>query len=632
MIAFATLALLTLAATGLGAATLRGLDLLGNLDARETVPWSFGIGFGWLGLLVWVAYAVGITGTTGLSVLLGVAALPSLLLVRRLPRPGRAPGWFGLAVVFGLAAALSMDLVEGMAPPVDADSMAYHFYRPQQFIAWNEIRFIPFALTGAVPLGVQLAYLPALRIGGEQALTLWCFLSGWMAVWMVYGLVRRAAPPAWAGAIALVFATIPAMLYSAGSGHAEPRQILFVTIAVIAAAEAVKSGSARWIILAGLAAGFFTASKYTGLLLMAACGLVVLFGPHRIRNLALFSIAAFAVSCAWYLRNYIHTGDPVFPALFNLLPYHQDIPWGAAQQSAMDFRFGKEVAVPPGLFWMLAYPFKATFDPLPIWEAARTGFGPFPVLFGLLALVGLYRRRTVSGTLAVSLAILVLFYVIWFHLGGAQRVRHLLPVFGLAAAGLGIAGWRAVENSRLVVPAALALAAISVIQLGGQALFTKPFAGYLASGETRRDFHLRTIDHYDAIDWINRNLGPGDLVLHENRRTNYLYEVPAYYVDNALQAVIDIAPASPVDAARFLEQATAIGATYILLTPDLVEPPNPDRQGMAVYVRKLIAAGCTREVKRFETRLMWSRTLGGDGSQPSSALLLQLEPDGCNPG
>ena len=102
-------------------------------------------------------------------------------------------------------------------------------------------------------------------------------------------------------------------------------------------------------------------------------------------------------------------------------------------------------------------------------------------------------------------------------------------------------------------------------------------------------------------------------MLHENRRTNYLYDVPAYYVDNALQAVIDIAPASTVDAVRFLKQATAIGATHILLTPDLVEPPNPDRQGMAVYVRKLIAAGCTREVRRFETRLMWSRTLGGAG-------------------
>lgn len=632
MIALATLALLTLAATGLGAATLRVLGLLDSLDRRETVPWCFGIGFGWLGLLVWAAYAAGITGATGLSALLAAAALPSLFLVRRLPRPGRAPGWLGLAIFVGLAAALSMDLVEGLAPPVDADSMAYHFYRPLQFIGWGEIRFIPFALTGAVPLGVQLAYLPALEIGGEQALTLWCFLSGWMAVWMVYGLVRRAAPPAWSGAVALVFATVPAMLYSAGAGHAEPRQILFVTIAAVAAAETVRTGSIRWVLLAGLAAGFFAASKYTGLLMMAACGLLILSGPSRLRNLVLFSAAAAVVSSAWYLRNYLHTGDPVFPALYQLLPYRADFPWGDAQQLEMGRRFGAEVPVPPGLFWILAYPFKATFDPLPIWEAARTGFGVFPVLFGMLAAIGAYRRRTNAGIICSIMAIAFIFYVLWFYFGGAQRVRHLLPLYGILAAGFGIAGWRAVERSRLLYPAALALAAISVIQLGGQALFTKPFASYLVSGESKRDFYLRTIDHFAAIDWINHNLGPDSLVLHELRRTNYLFQVPSYYVDGALQAVIDMAPDSSPEAARFLHQATAFGATHVLIAPGISGIPDLERPGMANLVRELVQDGCAQPVRKFDTRLVWSRTLGSSGALPSDAVLVKLTPDGCNPG
>ena len=67
------------------------------------------------------------------------------------------------------------------APPADADTLAYHFVVPRKFLLDATLNFIPRAIDGAVPLLVQMTYVPALALGGEGAATLWALVSGWAA-------------------------------------------------------------------------------------------------------------------------------------------------------------------------------------------------------------------------------------------------------------------------------------------------------------------------------------------------------------------------------------------------------------------------------------------------------------------
>ena len=63
----------------------------------------------------------------------------------------------------------SLDLLEGLLPHGDADTLAYHFAMPKLMSETGGIVFTPRAVDGAVPLLIQMTYVPMLLIGGALA-------------------------------------------------------------------------------------------------------------------------------------------------------------------------------------------------------------------------------------------------------------------------------------------------------------------------------------------------------------------------------------------------------------------------------------------------------------------------------
>ena len=133
---------------------------------------------------------------------------------------------------------------------------------------------------------LHMTYGAALGIGGELTLTLWAMVTGWAAGLMVYGVARRFADRAGALASAVV---------------------------LVAGRE---SGSWRTIAVAGMLAGFFVGAKYFGLIFAGAAGLVLLFHSQGIRFAFVFGVAVIVAGAQWYIWNWWHSGDPVFPSLF----------------------------------------------------------------------------------------------------------------------------------------------------------------------------------------------------------------------------------------------------------------------------------------------------------------------------
>ena len=65
----------------------------------------------------------------------------------------------------GIALVLGGDLLEGLAPPADADSLAYHFTLPKAILAEGRLVPIYQAMEGTIPLLLQMTYLVALGTG-----------------------------------------------------------------------------------------------------------------------------------------------------------------------------------------------------------------------------------------------------------------------------------------------------------------------------------------------------------------------------------------------------------------------------------------------------------------------------------
>ena len=417
MIAPLSLALQIAACVGFGGVVLRALGMLKELTTWERAVWAFAMGYGVLG---WLLFFVGIAEfyqPLPLFLLLGLGTL-GLFSFRGALAPISSPvdseEWalINWALMVALGVALIFNLAQGLSPPADADSMAYHFALPKQFLNEGRLSFVERAMDGAAPLLNQMTYIPALAIGGEKGLTLWTMASEWGATALLYLVSRHYLDQRWSLAVGVIFLTTPAVVYGGGSGQVEVRNAMFAIMAAISVARAVTTGDARYAALAGLGVGFFMAGKYIGLLFALACGLSILLQRRWFLHGLVLTIVAMVAGGQWYVWNIIHTGDPFFPLLFGTLDYSAVPFWGQEQHAALQKLFlENEQAVPSNFSWLALYPFVATFSGFPQFESGRTGLGPFILLLLPFALAGAwqFRQRLNRHPLLVVASITVLF-------------------------------------------------------------------------------------------------------------------------------------------------------------------------------------------------------------------------------
>jgi len=641
MIAAAVVGLMVAACIGWGTLLLRSAGVFATLSRSERIAWAFALGVGALG---WIVFPLALV-TVNTGVLLAVLLLPALLLLvsgqgaSLVPAPPAGASLDAATAFLLMVAAAVMigDFAEALSPPADADSTAYHFATPALFLEAGRVFFIPRATDGAAPLLPHMTYMVALALGGERALTLWCAVSGWAAAALSYTSARRSLPRHWSLVIAVIVLTLPAMLYGGGTGQVEPRIVLFVLVAGFAAADALQRQSLGAAALAGLAAGFYAGSKYFGLIFIAAVGLTLLIRRRPSLPLLLtFTAAASLAGGQWYLWNWWHTGDPLFPALFGHVAYVAGTPWSAAQQAYfLDVFQGREWAVPANLFWLLAYPVAATLAPFGEFDAGRVGLGPYLLLVLPLAVAGVWAGRGVLGRSALLTVaiILVLSYALWFFASPSQRVRHLLPLVPLAVIVLTVAAERATRTwSVLRAPLIAAVAFTLLLQASAQGLYVMNHLRHLVSGENRDAFLLRNVSEFAVAQAINSALGKENRVLLINRQLNYFLEVPYFYGHPQGEARIELR-ADSVDPELFRKQLAAQGVTHILtpLRNSGAAGSGPEG-GIDILSAELIERGCAIMRQEIDSRRVTSRSLAvkeEDFEIKSKFYLLELTPSRC---
>ncbi len=613
MIAILVVLLQTLACLGYGALILRATGVNTELPAAERVTWALGLGTGVVG---WLAFPLGIGGQfngAGYGLLLGPGVIAAAIARTWLCETWREfrswqPDRTEAALLSFVAVMTALFLASALAPPTDADSLTYHFYVAKDFDRLGRIEFIPRAVDGAVPMLVQLSYVPVYGLGGETAMTLWTFVTGLISALLLFTLARRHLEPAWSLALVALYISVPAYVYGAGSGQVEVRLVAFVMIAAFSLQAAMNTGRLNHVVVCAIAVGFFMGAKYTGLIFALACGIVIVMQRRWLSHGLVLTLVACVVGGQWYLWNAINTGDPVFPMLFETLHARIDYRfWDAAQHRVfVDTYLTLEKVLAPNLLNLIAYPVIATFFDSGGLEASKTGLGPFAILALPFAAAGLWRARGRIGRhpLFVVGALVAVFYVAWFFAGSPQRVRHLLPFYPLVLIVLGVAASSGARSASLASALGLGIAAVLVIQLGGAALFSYSTVMHLIRGESRAAYLERSITGFAAVNWLNTRLGSTDRVLTAQRELSYLLGAPTYFAHPYTQALVRLeTPAT--DTASLARQLSHVSVTYLLL------PERDFQTGTAL--QRLVAKGCVRTLETFATRRLASRTLSTAG-------------------
>jgi hypothetical protein len=276
-----------------------------------------------IGALGWLAFPFASLGYVSTGHLLAISfpfALLGLMYARTIEIPNISPlSGIEWALVTIITSIVLMDGLEAWAPPIDSDSLAYHLAFGKLWLAEEQLVFVPRALDGAVPLLQQIVHMFALDFGGERGLTLWLMATGWLAPLCVYVLVSAHTSRKWALVGAAITATMPAVLYGAGNGQVEIRNAAFVIVASVFALRAIETNAIRFSVIAGLAAGFFVASKYTGLIFATVVFICLAVHIRNWKSGICFGIAVIVAGFQWYLWNWVNTGDPFFPVLSQFL-------------------------------------------------------------------------------------------------------------------------------------------------------------------------------------------------------------------------------------------------------------------------------------------------------------------------
>ena len=592
-----------------------------------------GIGlFGWLlffpgilGLftptLFWGVMVVGVAAFLyRMSALKGIAALPSL-------------SGIDLLLCAILAVAAGFDLLEAIAPAADADTLAYHFALPRDFVSEGQISFVPRAVSGAIPLLLHLTYAVALATGGELTLTLWTAATGWAPGLLLYALVRRELTRTWSLVLLAIFITTPAVLYGGGSGHTEIRCAGFALASIAFLLTSEREASYRVLALAGACAGFFIASKYYGLIFGGATGLAIIFFRDSSKRCLVFGAAALIAGSQWYLWNYFHTGDPVFPIITNLMQFPESSYWN----SQFGTYFAEALAISElplerSLTNWALYLVYSTFNIVERLEGGRTGLGIALILVLPAVAIGIMNSNERRREILIPLVVASIFFTVWFFSGTTQRTRHLLPVYPLILLTVYPMAVRFTQQMRLERAMIAGLGATLIIQLTGHTIYTTNYAHFALTSETRAQFLERNVPGSNVAHWANDNLRKNIKLGFMNRQLAYLLKIPAFMIHPHMQVVVDARPNSS-DQRKFVAQIKRQGLTHLLLTGNWQKPIDPPIRTVPFFnmIASLVENSCLKGVKVFDTIHMPSRTLSNFGGavHQSQEWIFQIDYPNC---
>ena len=473
------------------------------------------------------------------------------------------------------------EILQAAAPPYIRDSLVYHLLCPKEYLKAGRLVHIDGNIYSAFPKGHEVLITLLLFVSGDRATQGFSILQQAAAIGSVYGLARLMVGP-WPSALCtLGYATVPPVMYFTGCGYVEPALLMTLGGSLLVLFLSFRSGgnprmdantSLGPISLLGFLAGWMVALKYTGLIYLGLIALVLMWEQRKmpskrsLKLIGVFSLAA-APGLCWMIWNWVDLGNPVYPMAWLLFGGSG---WDETRALAMSQYFdiygmGRNLKDYLMLPWNLA--FAGRFDTIRFDGA----MGPFLIVFLLLAIATaflLIRRRLVNHMLrniGVMFVISAAFFVF-----GTQQVRFWLPsqllicIFVAPAVGLLVHFVR----GKGMMKVALMLTVIASLAwnmwfLGKQFLkvgYYKPVLGM----EQERDFLVRRVPGYPALEFINQNLPQSSRLMCVWTGTYGYYINRPFYSDTfiedaTLKKFIDVSS----DGRELSQRLTEAGFTHL---------------------------------------------------------------------
>lgn len=427
-------------------------------------------------------------------------------------------------VTFGAGIlALLFALLQTLTPPWDYDGLMYHLQGPRLFLELGGIKFIPENWFTIYPSNWQMLYLLGMGLGSDIFARLIHFITLLLLILATYVIGKRFLPEPGGWVAAGMMVGTPMLLMWGSFAYIDLAWALFQFLAIGLILIWVQKKDFCFLVLSGIMQGLALGSKYFALFGAGIILIIVIYLSlkneqpnnrllHVIKIVFGYGAAAFIVALPWYLRNFVWTGNPVFPYFFN-----QELINPAELNLTMQYLY----SFGTGNRWhdYLLLPIRIYTNHLKF--ATFMGSMDFPnPLFLLVFCYPLFRKKIIAKTRTV-LDILVLITTLQFlaWATGSLQTRFLLPLYpGLSIIASSILLSSSQKFKKLRLRKILVTGLIggvvfsSLILMSRLLLIIQPYS-VLLGVETKRDFLSKIVNDFQANDFINNHLPEKSIVL-----------------------------------------------------------------------------------------------------------------------
>ena len=431
-----------------------------------------------------------------------------------------AKNLYEILFVIILATLLPLLFLNALTPVWDYDALLYHLEIPRQFLAHGRIYFDPEVFRSAYPFLGEMLFLIGLAFKADSFAKLINLTYAILFILSVYAfgkrffgretailailiLVGTPALPSWATWVSIDFAWAGYEFWS-----------LYIVILWLANE---KKDSPRWLALTGILSGLAASTKYLSLTTMLIVGAIILWqslGSYRLttrslKNLLVFGASAVLVMSPWYLKNWLWTGNPVYPMFWG------GTGWGLLKAQVLN-DYLHSFGVGNHWFDYLLIPYNVYVNH----DQFSTNF--LEIIHPALWLAFAYPFLKQPRQQIIPFLYSALYCIIWAV--NSQVIRFLLPPSAFLALLAGDVILRLPLLAKKTIIYGL-LTSLLMVSLVYQALLFQSYSKYFTGQNSIADILKQSVNDFQMTQRIQELLRPDE-------RAQFLWDGRGYYCDS----------------------------------------------------------------------------------------------------
>ena len=238
------------------------------------------------------------------------------------------------AVLAALVAVLILSIIIlASVPPISRDALVHHLAVPKLWIKHGGMYEIPDLVFSYYPMTLDILYLIPLYFGNDIIPKYFHFAFALATSWLIFSYLRNRLDMFFAIMGVLFFLSTPVIVKLSITAYVDLGLVFFSTAGLIYALKWHEDfPQIKYLFMSAIFCGLALGTKYNGLIVFLLLTLLIVFivslsvsNRKHIKFKPVFYIILFVVTVGflyspWGIRNYIWTGNPVYPlfdSLFN---------------------------------------------------------------------------------------------------------------------------------------------------------------------------------------------------------------------------------------------------------------------------------------------------------------------------